>query len=171
MNRRKALKSVAVTFGSLLSLPAWANGWTAKSLPKIKNSTTQNANVLNQLVEALIPKTETPGAGEMGVEKFVLAMVNDCTSETQRSIFMTQLGKIDEFSKAQINKFFAESSADEKTVLIRAMSKSEVSEWKSFFGILKRFTIQGYLTSEFVMNAKGFQFAPGYYHGCVDLVQ
>ncbi|MDP5139452.1 MAG: gluconate 2-dehydrogenase subunit 3 family protein [Spirosomaceae bacterium] len=169
MNRRKALKNVALTFGTALSLPAWANGWTPESLPKITNFKPAESALLNQLVEALIPKTDTPGAGEMGIEKFVMAMVNDCTSNAQKSVFMTQLGSVDSFAKKNFGKSFSGISASEKTAVLDAISKSEEEAWKSFFGMLKRYTVQGYQSSEYVMYKNGFQFAPGFYSGCVDL--
>ncbi len=170
MNRRNALKHVALTFGTALSLPAWANAWTPESLPKNTNFKPAESDLLNQLVEALIPKTDTPGAGEMGVDKFVMAMVNDCTPESQRSVFMTQLGLVDTFAKKNFGKSFSEISAGEKTAVLDTISKSEDAAWKTFFGTLKRYTVQGYQTSEYVMYKNGFQFAPGFYSGCVDLV-
>jgi hypothetical protein len=176
MNRRKALKNVALTFGTALSLPTWANVWTPESLPEITNFKPTESALLNQLVEALIPKTDTPGAaapgaGEMGIEKFVMAMVNDCTPDNQRSTFMTQLGLVDAFAKKQFSKSFSEISASEKTAVLDTISKSEDTAWNSFFGTLKRYTVQGYQSSEYVMYKNGFQFAPGFYNGCVDLVE
>lgn len=169
MNRRKALKNVALTFGTALSLPAWANGWTLESLPKTTNFKPAESELLNQLVETLIPKTDTPGAGEMGIDKFLMAMVNDCTPADQKSIFMTQLGLVDTFSKKKYDKVFADLSADEKTECLGMISVNEATEWKTFFGTLKRYTVQGYQSSEYVMYKNGFQFAPGFYNGCVDL--
>lgn len=169
MNRRKALKNVALTFGTAISLPAWANAWNPDSLPEITNFKPAESDLLNLLVEALIPQTDTPGAGEMGIEKFVMVMVNDCTPDDQRSVFMTQLGLVDAFAKKKYDKFFAELSANEKTACIGTIGANEAPEWKTFFGILKRYTVQGYQTSEYVMYKNGFQFAPGFYNGCVDL--
>ncbi|MFT7482038.1 MAG: hypothetical protein ACI8WW_000969, partial [Oceanospirillaceae bacterium] len=113
MNRRKALKNVALTFGTALSLPAWANAWTPESLPATTNFKTAESELLNQLVEALIPKTDTPGAGEMGIDKFVMVMVNDCTPDNQRSTFMTQLSLVDAFAKEKYSKLFTNLSAKE----------------------------------------------------------
>jgi hypothetical protein len=176
MNRRKALRNVALTVGSVVSIPTWANAWTPESLPEIKNISTENAKLLNMLVEALIPQTDTPGAaapgaGEMGVDKFVMAMVNDCTPDNQRNTFMTQLSLVDKFSEEKYSEPFAELSAEKKTECISMISTTETPEWESFFGTLKRYTVQGYQSSEYVMYKNGFQFAPGFYNGCVDLVE
>ncbi|MFB0906990.1 MAG: hypothetical protein ACJA1O_003150 [Spirosomataceae bacterium] len=171
MNRRKALKNVALTFGTALSLPAWANAWTPESLPATTNFKTAESELLNQLVEAFIPKTDTPGAGEMGIDKFVMVMVNDCTPDNQRSTFMTQLSLVDAFAKEKYSKLFTNLSAKEKTETLGLISVDEAPEWKTFFGTLKRYTVQGYQTSEYVMYKNGFQFAPGFYNGCVDLVE
>lgn len=171
MNRRKALKNVGLAFGTALSLPAWANAWTPETLPKITNFKLAEAELLNLLVEALIPKTDTLGAGEMGIDKFVMAMLNDCTPVDQKSIFMTQLGLVDAFTKTKYDKSFADLLANEKTECLGMISVNEAPEWKSFFGTLKRYTVQGYQSSEYVMYKNGFQFAPGFYSGCVDLVE
>lgn len=169
MNRRKALKNVALTFGTALSLPTWANAWTPESLPEITNFKSAESELLNLLVETLIPKTDTPGAAEMGIDKFVMVMVNDCTPDEQQSVFMTQLGLVDAFAKQKYNKSFVALSANEKTECLGLISTNEDTAWKTFFGTLKRYTVQAYQSSEYVMYKNGFQFAPGFYSGCVDL--
>ncbi|MGK0356568.1 MAG: hypothetical protein ACJATY_002216, partial [Spirosomataceae bacterium] len=67
------------------------------------------------------------------------------------------------------SKLFTNLSAKEKTETLGLISVDEAPEWKTFFGTLKRYTVQGYQTSEYVMYKNGFQFAPGFYNGCVDL--
>jgi hypothetical protein len=67
MERRVALKSVAVAMGAMAGLPAWASGWSKGSLPKGRLLSADQSKNLAAIVEAIIPKTDTPGAGELGV--------------------------------------------------------------------------------------------------------
>lgn len=168
MERRTALRGIALGIGGLASLPSWANAWTPEKLPK--TPFIPNEDYLNPLAEVLIPTTDTPGAGELGVGNFIVAMINDCTPEAPKKLFTKQLGEIDTISKTKFSKGFAALNPTEKTALVESMATSENEDWKTFFTILKRYTIQGYMTTEDVLTRKGFEFAPGRYLGCVDVV-
>jgi Gluconate 2-dehydrogenase subunit 3 len=156
MKRRTLLKNIATGLGSLAVLPAWATtGWTTETLPKTSSFSFIENQTLEQLVELIIPKTDTPGAAELGVHNFVAAMVNDCVSaETKKNFF-------------DVLSTFGSLSAEQR---LQKLTEPQTKAEKDFFHTLKRFTIQGYMTSEYVMtNLQHFEFAPGRYAGCVDL--
>ncbi len=70
---------MAVAVGGLMSLPAWANGWSKASIHSTQPFLTRGQNeVLADLVDVIIPATDTPGAKELGVPTFIQKMVADC---------------------------------------------------------------------------------------------
>ncbi|MCF0058153.1 gluconate 2-dehydrogenase subunit 3 family protein [Dyadobacter sp. CY356] len=172
MERRIALKGMAAAIGAIVSLPAWASGWNDSSLGNVKFSGVGQAEILKVAVEAIIPKTDTPGAGELGVATFVQRMVTDCYDKKTQDVFAKGIAGLDAQSNKSFGKAFTEASKTQQTQLLQELEKSSDSETKSFFGLLKNLTIQGYMSSEYVMtNLTHFEFIPGRYHGCVPVAK
>lgn len=172
MERRVALKGMAAAMGAIVSLPAWASGWNDASLGKVKFSGVGQAEILKGAVEAIIPATDTPGAGELGVAIFVQRMVTDCYDKKTQDAFDKGLAGLDAQSTKSFGKSFIEASKTQQLQLLQELEKSNDSETKSFFGLLKNLTIQGYMSSEYVMtNLTHFEFIPARYHGCVPVVK
>lgn len=172
MERRVALKGMAAAMGAIVSLPAWASGWNDSSIGKVKFSGAGQAEILKGAVEAIIPATDTPGAGELGVAIFVQRMVTDCYDKKTQDAFDKGLAGLDAQSNKSFGKSFTDASKTQQLQLLQELEKSNDSETKSFFGLLKNLTIQGYMSSEYVMtNLTHFEFIPGRYHGCVPVVK
>jgi len=158
--------------GGLVSLPAWANGWSPETLPTRSSllNTAQEA-LLAEVVETIIPKTDTPGAKELGIHQFVQTMVKDCFEKQAQETLANGLTTVDDLAKQRYGKSFAAADTAQRTELLGSFSQSTDPAQKGFLQLVKGLTIRGYMTSEYVMtNLTKFQFAPGYYHGCVPVV-
>jgi hypothetical protein len=172
MERRVALKGMAAAMGAMVSLPAWASGWNDTSLGKVKFFAPDQAETLKGAVEAIIPKTDTPGAGELGVAIFVQRMVTDCYDKKVQDAFAKGIDDLDAQSKKTFQKSFTEITKAQQLQLLQEVEKSTDPDAKSFFGLLKSLTIQGYMSSEYVMtNLTHFEFIPARYHGCVPVAK
>lgn len=160
---------MAGTIGGLISLPAWANGWT----PETVRSTQQflslsQTDVLANMVETIIPATNTPGAKALNVHQFVQKMVADCYDKPAQENLLNGLDSLDTLAKKSFNKPFADGDAAQRTSLLTELSKSTDSTQKGFYSLVKNLTIRGYMSSEYVMtNLTHYQFIPGHYYGCV----
>ena len=168
MERRVALKSMALAMGAMASLPSWASGWNGNSLPKgILLSADQSA-LLAGMVESIIPKTDTPGAGELGVGNFVQKMVKDCYDQKAQANLAKGVDNLESQSLKSFGKSFANASKEQRVQLLRDIEKSSDPDQKAFFGMVKNLTIQGYMNSEYVMtNLTHYEMIPARYHGCV----
>jgi hypothetical protein len=169
MQRRTALKSVALSIGSVIILPSWANAWTTKSLQNQHfNLSFSQETLLAEIVETIIPKTDTPGAKDLGINKFVEKMIADCYDKKAQEIFAKGLVSIENIAKKEYSKSFVECDGKQKLSILNSMLSSSNNEDKDFVKLVKNITIQGYLNSEYVMtNLRIFEFVPGRYHGCV----
>lgn len=155
---------------AMVAVPAWASNWTASTLPETQALSLADDAMLTDLVDILIPKTDTPGAVELGVVKFVQAMIETQHSEEDQKMFYDQLGKFDAFSSEKYNRNFSQLTAAEKGLLLGWTSVHKDENWKSFYNLLKRYTVQGYTGSEWYMTEiADYEYAPGYGHGCVDV--
>jgi len=169
MQRRAALKTFALSIGSTLVLPAWANAWSKENLHQSATIlSSSQETLLAEIVETIIPKTDTPGAKELNIDKFVTLMVTDCYDAKAQDTFTKGLAAADANATKDYGKAFAECEPAQKLAVLNKMAKADNATEKGFIGLVKNITIQGYLNSEYVMtNLRVYEFIPGRYHGCV----
>lgn len=172
MERRKAVKSLALAIGGLVSLPGWANGWNQASVQTGPLFLAPTADaLLAEVVEVIIPATDTPGAKALGVHSFIQKIVTDCLEPSAQESLTKGLTSVDALAQKTYSKSFTALDAGQKTELLKTVSQSADSDQKGFFSMVKGMTIRGYMSSEYVMNnITHYEFVPGRYHGCVPVV-
>lgn len=172
MKRRSALKNLSVAFGGLVSLPAWASGWSAENIGHVSGVSAADEALLAEIVETIIPETDTPGAKSLKVDQFVARMIKDCYGEEVQTLLSTGLRSTDELSGQTYQKNFISLTTDQKKDILVKMANGGDQTAKRFAMMIKRLTIQGYTYSEyFMVNKLQFNMAPGFYHGCVPATQ
>lgn len=170
MERRAVLKNMAVAFGSAITLPAWASGWNNTSLKPTALLSADQETVLAEVVETIIPTTDTPGAKEIGVHKFVARMIADCYEKPAQESLSKGLSALDRTAQESFGKSFVSCNNKQKKNLLEALELSDDAQKRDFFTSVKGLTINGYLTSEYVMtNLTHYEFIPGRFHGCVKI--
>lgn len=168
MKRRIVVKNIALTIGASIVLPAWANAWNQNSLRDNHLNISSQENLLAEIVETIIPKTNTPGAKELNVQQFIPKMVMDCYDKKAQAIYKNGFELVDKNAKNTFSKSFMECDGKQRLETLNKMSKSENEDEKSFIQLVKGLTIKGYLSSEYVMtNLRIYEYAPARYHGCV----
>jgi Gluconate 2-dehydrogenase subunit 3 len=98
VERRKAIKSIALSLGSMVSLPTWASGWNSSSIATTFHPKMGNETLLAELVETIIPTTHTLGAKGLDVHKFIQKMIADCYEKPAQESFEKNLLNIDPLS-------------------------------------------------------------------------
>ena len=168
MQRRSALKNVAVALGGLVSLPAWASGWTAESLGPVTTLPLDQESLLAEVVETFIPATDTPGAKAVNVHKYAMRMIRDCYGEPAQQTLEQGLTLTDATAQQLYGNAFANGDATQRIAVLTALSTSPDPVGKAFVDMMKQLTIRGYTSSEYyLVNVKKYVMAPGFYHGCV----
>lgn len=168
MKRRIVVKNIALTIGASIVLPAWANAWNHNSLRDNHFNISSQENLLAEIVETIIPKTNTPGAKELNVQQFIPKMMMDCYDKKAQAIYKNGFELVDKNAKNTFSKSFMECDGKQRLEILNKMSKSENEDEKSFIQLVKGLTIKGYLSSEYVMtNLRIYEYAPARYHGCV----
>ena len=169
MQRRTALKTVALSIGSVITLPTWANAWSTNTLQNQHiHLSFSKETLLAEIVETIIPKTDTPGAKDLGINKFVMKMVADCYDKKAQEVFAKGFVSVDNIANKDYSKSYEQCDGKQKLSVLNAMLNSSNDDDKDFARLVKNITIQGYLNSEYVMtNLRKFEFVPGHYHECV----
>lgn len=172
MERRNALITLAGAVAGLVTLPAWASGWSAESvrLNRTLLSAGQN-DLLADIVETIIPATDSPGAKALNVHQFIQKMVMDCFDKPAQETLSKGLAAVDDLAQKSFGKPFSEGDVAQRTALLTQTSQSADPAQRDFYSMVKNLTIRGYMNSEYVMtNLIHFEFIPGRYHGCVPVL-
>ncbi len=204
MDRRIALKNMGLALGYTIATPTLLSlvqgckeadvvDWTPDFFTK------EEGKVLIQLVDIILPKTDTPSASEVNVHVFIDRFTNEIMEEVQQDMTRLSLNKFIEKAMMDSGKEKAEDLTPEdlEPVLAKALNVTEEEEIEnmelmikntsaaskgendavpdevmrfSFAKNLRDMTIWGYKTSEYVgENVLAYLPIPGEYIPCGDV--
>jgi gluconate 2-dehydrogenase gamma chain len=183
MDRREAIRRTAWIMGGIVSAPAIAGvlkGCTAKpSLDwKPEFLSQKQAAIVAEVSEIIIPKTDTPGAKDTGVPRFIDLMLKDVYAKEDQERFTSGLKAFDEdANRNQGDSFleleparqqaFVKQSHDEA---IQAERSENRPEKRPFILMMKELTMLGFFTSEAgATQVLQYDPVPGAYKGCIPL--
>jgi hypothetical protein len=182
MNRRDSLKGLGLLVGGNLLAPAvladflqaTASIKDEKSDWKPRLLSSQQATLLPELVEVIIPETDTPGAKAALVHVFVDLYANQCYPKTQQQVFLKGMDNLDTVSQKQLGRTFLKLSKEERLGLLKQLEKESLEKGEpveqSFIRMLKHLTLLGFFSSQAgVTKATSYIRSPGPFEGCIDL--
>ncbi len=169
MQRRLAIKQLLVATGGMLALPAYLQG-SARPFIRFNNFDIDVAQdrLLAQVAETLIPKTDTPGAKDLGVHLFVMKMVDDCYGKADQQKFINGLAELERSTKKLTGQSFIMCTAAKRREILQNIENKRgyTGDVLDFYHIMKAKTIQGYLNSKYVMTKQLiYEMVPGRYNG------
>ncbi|MES2697774.1 MAG: gluconate 2-dehydrogenase subunit 3 family protein [Verrucomicrobiota bacterium] len=177
LSRREAIKRTVLLLGAVLS-PAWLDGIAhaqaqvavAGGATKPKNLSAAQFATVSAMAERILPKSDTPGAKDVGVPAFIDIMAGDYMTVVERTAFNEGLVMVDGRSRKENGKIFAELSAAQQDALLKALATSASDKEKTFFKQVRDLTVTGYFTSEQVgRHVTHFEPIPGRFEPCVPL--
>jgi hypothetical protein len=180
MQRRTALKQLGLIAGAAIILPHCTSKEAATeasiTLHKLQVSG-QQENLLATMTDALIPKTDIPGAKELNIHQFVLRMMDDCFDADAQKKFMDGLEQAKKAVADKTGKDAEDCTAADWQALFQDIEAGKTTapvqgedNLKAFYDPFRQLTIRGYLGSEYVMtNVFGYQMIPGKFTGEVKI--
>lgn len=95
MDRRELLKMIASATGvAMVGMPAFVLGQAP--VPQAANGfTADEVALLDEIAEAIIPRTDTPGAKDAKVGAFMARFVTDCYSREDQAAFRAGMADLD----------------------------------------------------------------------------
>ena len=169
MNRRVVIRNMALAVSGLVLLPGCdlsSKKATAQDLEAFLSPGQED--LLAQVVDTIIPATDTPGARDLNVHLFVQKMVTDCHGKEAQENLVKGLQALKAEAKQKHGKVFEACSSEERIELLRAMEQSGDTAEQEFYTLVKGLTVRGYMNSEYVMmNLTHYEAVPGHYYGCV----
>lgn len=144
------------------------------------NDIKEYAMLISELVDVIIPLTDTPGAKEANVHNYIIGYMENCANKKDYKNFINGLIDIENESLRIYNQSFNDCSIKEKNLLVSALDDSSRNQLvkkistkirgRSFFDLLKSLTIEGYCTSELgVTKFLKYQPIPGQYLAITNL--
>ena len=171
MDRRKAIKNLAIVSSGLITLPQWmvSCGVSDTTIHQSSFSIAEQ-KLLASITDAIIPASNSIGALSVGVDKFLQKLIDDCYEKDAQDNVKAQLKALDESAKITHKESFLDCSQVQREELLRKFSTSVNKAEKDFFDLMKSETIRGFNTSQKVMQEYlGYKVAPGHYYGSVDI--
>ena len=184
MTRREAIKKTAWLTGCAVSATAVSAVFSGC---QADHSETWNPKLLSQsqyeavsdLAEIMLPKTDTPGAKDVYVGRFIDEMLAEFYGEKERISFLEGLNTCLDSVDKKFNKKIADLSHEEVEISMNIlMVEAQLAENENsneedvtpFFLQLKHLCMLGYFTSEEISkNVLVFDPVPGDYEGCYPL--
>lgn len=171
MDRRKAIKNLAIVSGGLITLPQWmvSCGISDTAIHQTSFSVA-GQKILASITDTIIPAGNRIGALAVGVDKFLQKLIDDCYEKDTQENVKTQLERLEVTAKTVNKGSFADCTQAQREQLLLKLSTSTKKEEKDFFDLMKSETIRGFNTSQKVMQEYlGYKVAPGHYYGSVDV--
>jgi gluconate 2-dehydrogenase gamma chain len=172
INRREAIRRAAILAGVVLSpaLVTFVAG--AQSAAAKTHLTTAQAAVAAAAAERILPRTDTPGATDVGVPAFLDRFYGEFMTDDERRLFVAGLDAIEAASKTAHNGSFAGLTAAQQDAVLRAVAVGQQNENPSSFGLIRSATILGYFSSERVAkDVLNYDPVPGRFDACIPLEQ
>src|SRR5579859_3158113 len=184
IDRREALRKTAMLMGAAVSASTVsAFLYSCKSAPDLNYKpvffSEDQARLVSEVAEIILPKTDTPGAKDVGVPNFIDMLVKDCYKEEDQKNFLDGLAQFNEAARKELGDSFVLSSAEKQLAYVKKVHDEAVNAAKNdpkakrpFILKLKELTMLGYFVSE-PGATKVLQYlpVPGAYHGCIPLAE
>lgn len=184
MDRREALRKTALLMGAAVSATALAGIMQGcKATPELTYTpsffTEDQARIISELAQTIIPKTDTPGAKEAGVPGFIDQMLKECYKKEDQEKFITGLTEFDAAAKAAHGDSFIYLDPEKQLAFVKAQNeaavnavKADPSQPRPFILSAKELTLLGFFTSEpGATQVLQYEAVPGSYKGCIPLTE
>lgn len=182
IDRRQAIKRTAMLMGAAVSASAITGVLQGcKPTPELIYTpdffTPDQARIITEVCEIIIPKTDTPGAKEAGVPGFIDTMLKDCYNKEDQDRFVEGLTTFDNEAKSTYGDRFVYCKPEQQTELVEKfhnaalqVAKENREAKKPFILMTKELTLLGFFTSEpGATQVLQYVAVPGSYKGCIPL--
>jgi hypothetical protein len=144
MDRRRALRNIGLTTGfvaaspALLSLLQSCTAEKASWVPQF--FTPEEGIVLTNIVDVIIPKTDTPSASEVNVPQFIDQYVKEVEFEDGQKRYKKRMAGLVEQLKSKFNQDVADITAEQYEEIVAENLKVDAQKRKD---LSKRISVEG----------------------------
>ena len=174
IGRREAIRRAALLAGVVLA-PEWLMAIDQAASPAAQGSrlTPAHAAIAGAVADRILPRTDTPGAADVGVPAFIDLLYSEFMTPAERQMLTDGLNQVEAAGKAAYGgASFSTLAPDRQDAVLRTIARAEEGKDQGFFRLIRSATILGYFTSEQVgRNVLHYDPVPGRYDACVPIDQ
>lgn len=181
MDRRQALQRTALVLGYSISAPVILGVLKGcKATPEAGFAPVflkaDQAALVSEIAEIIIPRTDTPGAKDAGVPAFIDLMLKDCYPAADQERFVKELSAFDAAASTAYGDSFLSCTPDQQkehvakthSEALALIKQENPPKDKPLILMLKELTLLGFFTSEpGATQVLNYVAVPGSYQGCV----
>jgi hypothetical protein len=172
IGRREAIRRAALLAGLALSPEILASVAQAQTKASKTYFTAGQAALAGAAAERILPRTDTPGAADVGVPAFLDRFYGEFMTDDERRLFVAGLDAIEAGAKNAHNGSFATLTSAQQDTVLRTVATAQQDQTPSSFGFIRSMTILGYFSSEKVAKeVLNYDPVPGRFEACIPLEQ
>ena len=151
LTRREAIKRAALFLGVALN-PSLVRGALAAASPSPSAvgrplDRAQRA-IVAAAVDRIIPRTDTPGAIDVGVPAFVDVLYGSYLTAPEKTQLEGGLQRLDSLAQTAHRRGFADLAAEQQDAVLRTLASSADKTDVNCFDQLRHLSVVGYFTSK-----------------------
>ncbi|MBN6150282.1 gluconate 2-dehydrogenase subunit 3 family protein [Xanthomonas sp. AmX2] len=145
--------------------------------------TQAQAALVAEVAEIMIPRTDTPGAKDVGIPAFIDRMLKDAYPRDEQARFVAELADFAARAQREHGRGFLELEPAQRAAMVtqahdpaveaeRALQTPIAQRRRPFILMMKELTLLGYFSSEpGTTQVLQYRPVPGAYQACVPLAQ
>lgn len=176
LSRREAIRRSALFLGVAALSPSLMTGVLRAQdgrVPGPKSASglsPKQLETLSAVAERILPKTDTPGAIDVGVPAFIQLMYSEYMTEAERKTLSEGLADVEKRSAGAHKKAFSKLSSQQQDAMLRKIAEESQKKQRTFFHLMREVTVLGYFTSEQVgKTVLHYDPVPGRFDPCVPI--
>jgi hypothetical protein len=181
MNRRELIKQIALLTGTaVIGGEFFLSGCKSTDKTLTGFFSEKDISFFDEVAETILPGTDTPGAKDAEVGKFMASYSTDCYDQVQLKIVKEGINKLNEAAEKKYKNDFIHLTASQRQELLieidaeskkpmDANEKLKKEEPPHYFILMKQMTLLGFFTSKpGASQVLRYVPVPGKYQGCID---
>jgi len=130
MERREMLKAMSVSLGGTIALPESVFAKMAEPFEPndLKFFRPRERTQVAMIAEAIIPRTETPGAIDAGVPGWIEIIVQDCLAPEDQEVILDGLGDLMRRCQKQHGKDIGQLTPEQQVAFLTMMHEDTLAE-------------------------------------------
>jgi gluconate 2-dehydrogenase gamma chain len=169
LNRRSLVLGAVFLVGGAVALTRFARAPDGRAA-RGAVLTADQLTLLEQVCDAMIPQTDTPGALAAGVPGFLRDMLAQWASEHSRAEFIAVLEAIEKLAWTKSGASLLELPATRRLEVVKAFDEQALAQQDAAYGRFKYLVLVGYYQSEIGATLElRYELVPGAWRSCLPL--